>query len=852
MRESKSEAIGKRLKGKREQQEEGRERSDSEQKQCSEGREQRVTRSREGKVRAKDMNENLQVGDGKRSSEGRDSEPNKKEHQPRSDSRQIRPSEKLKEYEVKMYTPQIRGVEFKSEAALKEYVERELAGFKHRSDYEKIMGDASAHIRLGEFVGGREGLTLKEIRSLSEEVGLPFRTTRQKISEEGRPQLYRLAEKAITRSEAQDILKSIEEKTGGLTTYDDLQSRLREMDLHEHLQTLKSHEENDRLARRYFDFLRNLSEGGTVTDISRRSRVEGVTGLSWTKGVLPDYVKRVSSESTPESEKRDAEEERKERHGGRIRIERPEIDGIPVESEEHLKKIIAEKHPGVLDMPGAEKMLHEACVHLRMANQLENRKYLQYGEVPKLAEENDIKEGTVRVWATKGVIPRLYHHVENSISRLEAKARFERIREQNNGVMSTDEFNRRMNNYYLHEEWKQSGFYGRDLRVMRKYSNFMQLYKRGGSLEHIARQADVPTSTAGGWLEGRQPRSVRIASGIPAEEPRPGFKWLPRRFVDGRYPMDCFEVPEKIDSYEEVLAVLKQLKPLDNEQTRAWDARYGRLTREEEFMYLLGAYMSDSSIFNSTTLGQSIGIRLSTRYPWSYDFGEGLCQSLGTCGIHAHRVDNTPAKTAYMKTDRGLRAIHQSEKLNWASENSPLVHWINRSCLGYRNEIAKRDQSANADWILDAPYQMRKAVLQGLGDGDGSASVQGNYVCVSSKCNKQFIRKLVESFGVSIRLTDTDVVTTGMDEAKKAAQIPPFRYSESRLEACRRIVKRVEGKRSIRDDPLEHEEVDFILAMKERGYSSWEISEAFFDEFGSAVEHRTIGNVRKKRERKEE
>lgn len=138
---------------------------------------------------------------------------------------------------------------------------------------------------------------------------------------------------------------------------------------------------------------------------------------------------------------------------------------------------------------------------------------------------------------------------------------------------------------------------------------------------------------------------------------------------------------------------------------------------------------------------------------------------------------------------------------------------------------------------------MRRAVLQGLGDGDGSASVQGNYVCISSKCNKRFIHDLFDSFGIKTRTAPRDVVTTGTDEAKKAALVPPFRYSTERLVASRRIVARIENRRRVREEPLRNKEIGFILNMKHRGLTSWEVSEAFFDEFGSAVDHRTIERV---------
>jgi hypothetical protein len=289
---------------------------------------------------------------------------------------------------------------------------------------------------------------------------------------------------------------------------------------------------------------------------------------------------------------------------------------------------------------------------------------------------------------------------------------------------------------------------------------------------------------------------------------------------------------------------------------REIQAKLGRRSREEEFMYLLGAYMSDGSSFNKTTLARSIGIRLAKRYPWSKDFGDGMCQALGACGIYAHRVQGTPAKTTHKRTEDGLVKISQSPKHNWASENSPLLHWVHSTCLGYTDAAPKAKQEVQAEWVFGAPTHLRRAVLQGLGDGDGSASIQGNYVCISSKHNKDFIERLLQSFGVNTRRTPKDVVTTGMVEAKKAARIPPFRFASSRLQACERMVRRIDAPRRVRNNPLQPEETDFLLSMKKKGMTAWQASEAFFDRFGTAIHKAVVERVfrnesglRKKRER---
>ena len=772
----------------------------------------------------------------------------------------VRDERKGRVYEVKMYRPEIRGVHFRSSEDLRKYIDTELSGMKHLPYFKKMMSDAEGHLKLSAGIGDRKELALSEIRGLSAQTGVPFRTTRNWVYKEGKPSLYALAEDAITKSEAKVILNKLRNWNNGIESVEDVQARFNRHSLGQHIRELKSYERDLEISRRYFRFIESLSEGGLLSDIARRVGINDVTAMNWRDGVYPVLVKRaielpreVSKADYPLAENKDSADSKPfTRHGGKIRMRRPELNGQTIESLEHLRAIVEADYPGIKHMKGFGKLMHEAGVHLQILGNLGERQYLEYGEVMQLAKQFGVKPYTLRTWVTKENIPKLYHRLRDGVSKSEAMAQIERIRVRNNGLTSIEEFHKRLHTYYLAYKEQTATFYERELALAKRYFKFLALYAAGGSFADIARRAGSPESSVRGWLGGLQPRLIRVIAGVPKELPLPGQKWLPLKFIDGKYPANIIEVPNKIQSHEEIMQVLRQVKPTENEFMRNLNVRYGRRSIEEEFMYLLGAYISDGSSFNKTTLARSIGIRLSKTYPWSFDFGEGLCQSLGACGIYAHRVENTPAKTTYKRTETGVVPIHQNVKFNWASENSPLLHWIHRSCLGYNDTVPKREQPVTADWILNAPFDMRRAVLQGLGDGDGSASVQGNYICISSKNNKQFIEKLIQTFGVKTRLARKDVVTTGMAEAKKAAQIPPFRYAKTRLEASKRMTRRIDAKRRVRDNPLKPKEIEFILSMKREGMTAWKANEAFFDKFGTAIHNEVIKRLyRKSSQRKE-
>ncbi|MFW9889095.1 MAG: LAGLIDADG family homing endonuclease [Candidatus Thorarchaeota archaeon] len=756
---------------------------------------------------------------------------------------------RLKRYKVSMYEPQIRDVKFKTGDSLTRYIDQELNGMKHLPNFDKIKNDALAQMMLRELVGTRRTLALNEIRSLSEQVKLPFRTTRHYVGKKGRPEFYRLAEKAITRSEAQSILSRIQLKLGGIRSHSDVEDKLKENGVLDHLRTLSSHERDKGMVQKYFSFLDALSEGGIMRDIARRVGVSDGTGITWTKGVFPSYIKRALGlyDSGTSTQRKHKDTSTDIRLAGKIRMKRPEIMGVPIKSEKHLKSIVTKEFQGMMDMPGADKMFHEACVQLRIMDRLKGREYLEYGELRRLEKEFGVDRRTIGIWTKKGVTPRFYFHIERSISKSEALEQLKTVKEWNTGLITMAEYERRMGNYYLRDYELNARFSKRETAITKRYFQFMENYCKGGPFAHIARQADVPPSTALGWLKGLQPRHIRIASQIPKDAPKSGHLWLPLKMTDGKYPSDFIEVPTRISSYRNILPVLHQLTPIESEYMHQLADRLSRRSIEEEFMYLLGAYISDGSSFNRTTNARSFGIRLARRYPWSVDFGDGMCQALGACGIYAQRNENTHPKKSCIKTSTGLREIHHSEMLNWASENSPLLHWIHRTCLGYNDLVPKREQKVTADWILDSPFPMRRAVLQGLGDGDGSASVQGNYVCISSVNNKQFVERLLQSFGISTRRTERDVVTSGTAEAIKAAQIPLFRYSSSRLDSSKRILQRNEAKRSVRDSPLKSEEITYIIEMKRKGMTAWQATEAFFDHSGTAIDKRVVERIFRKR-----
>ncbi|MDF1541048.1 MAG: hypothetical protein P1Q69_19280, partial [Candidatus Thorarchaeota archaeon] len=141
--------------------------------------------------------------------------------------------------------------------------------------------------------------------------------------------------------------------------------------------------------------------------------------------------------------------------------------------------------------------------------------------------------------------------------------------------------------------------------------------------------------------------------------------------------------------------------------------------------------------------------------------------------------------------------------------------------------------------------------LQGLSDGDGSASFKGKYLCITSKHNQEFIKDLFRSLNVIARITGTDIVTSGYEQAKRAARLPMFRFSDERLESSKKMVKMIDSKRDIMKNPALPHEIDFMVKKWKEGMSLYDIHVATFDEFGTTIDRRTIGKLIQKKIRKE-
>ncbi|TFG34132.1 hypothetical protein EU527_05020 [Candidatus Thorarchaeota archaeon] len=226
------------------------------------------------------------------------------------------------------------------------------------------------------------------------------------------------------------------------------------------------------------------------------------------------------------------------------------------------------------------------------------------------------------------------------------------------------------------------------------------------------------------------PRVLNIVLSIPLEELKPGYKWLPL-IVKGRSFSRYIQVPSEISGEEDFTTILNQLETVDSPMMQEYEEKFGRMSKSNSLMYLIGLYISDgSSVSHPTT--QSVGLVSSSEYSWCDDLCQAFGYSLGKIGIFTHRIKDKEI------TNSEGRTIQLQQ---WLSSTSPFLLYLGKVLLGI-DSSAKTHSEINLNWIDKVPISWKISLLQGITDGDGFVS-NNWYVGISSKNHQEPITQLL-------------------------------------------------------------------------------------------------------------
>jgi len=287
-------------------------------------------------------------------------------------------------------------------------------------------------------------------------------------------------------------------------------------------------------------------------------------------------------------------------------------------------------------------------------------------------------------------------------------------------------------------------------RQLRNFCEFVRLHHQGLGIEEISRRISAHRSTIAHWRDGSdQPYLIRAVNDTLARIPREGWKLLPMRLSSGGgNPSEWIQVPQAICSFEDVLDVVNQLRPLETAYERAALLGIARaqiqVMRTDLFAYTLGIMVGDSAKHGGEQLrysSMSLDLQFTRRKPTNERLGEFVLMCANSLGLKMTRIkDKSP-------TGRQLLARHPTPAYRWSSERSPLLAWMFSVGLGLGWGETTTMNQIRMNWIFEMPKTFRIRFVQGVADSDGC--VKRSEVEIASVPNAQFFADLLQSLGMT-------------------------------------------------------------------------------------------------------
>lgn len=728
--------------------------------------------------------------------------------------------------EVRAYVPRVKGQKVELLAELKKLILEEFPGIQDRNDYDCMMHMAAEHFKFLEALGERRTVKQHEVGRIATMLGIKKGHAVQWTFYGLRPFLYRVLENARPRSEVKQIVAGFRKELDGLGSWDDVQSRL------DQIYPNREYENNSRFQLRrghVIDFFRLLEEidSGTVKGISARTGIRRRGVHSFLEGSLPFLVRLVIFPSEP------TRTELSVSH--RVDIQPPEVHGVRIESIEQLKNIVERDFPAFSHRKTFPRMLRNAEVHLDLFREYHGMEFIPHGLIPILEKRTAINRSNLRKWVLEGGLPQIYNWLNQAQSCVHVMGE---LYTTLNGVTNMTELNRRFEHLYFPEAILCLPSYEKEREAAKKFFRFLQALPHGGFLSDIAREAQVGKRDILYWFySAGMPSHVIIASRIPAEIPQRGNKWIPLKIATRIRLEQFIQVPLKITSPEDILDVLRQIRPLKTPAMEEYERQFGETPRELMFMFLLGILVSDSWFRSGTSRSTHVTLTASKKYSWGKDLGRGFCYALGKVGISSKRRKNQVSQR------NGKTTVSRK----WASEASPFLQWVKRTLLGLKTSTPKSWTPIQADWILQMPHDWRVAFLQGITDGDGCATVKGFYTDISTTTNSDFLVRLMASLGVHASPSPAGVRIHRKEDTRRSEELPLFKHAvgrQGRLAQLRIMSESAKWRR------ISERELETIMDLRRQGFNPGHITEILWNRFGTLRRAQTIRKIIKRESKK--
>jgi hypothetical protein len=300
------------------------------------------------------------------------------------------------------------------------------------------------------------------------------------------------------------------------------------------------------------------------------------------------------------------------------------------------------------------------------------------------------------------------------------------------------------------------------------------------------------------------------------------------------HPTKFIHVPTTIETWTQIQQVIHQTQSLDTPQMHQWRQQFGPINKEEAFAYLLGIIVSDCGKSSITHSSHRIDLRLSKKYSWSKQLGEATCYYLGLISIHAKQVGDRDS------------LVGPNTCYSWNSENTPLLQWIDKTCFGLEIHQRTTHDSIKADWLLKAPTNIRIKFLQGLNDGDGSASIKDQTLSNTCGPNIPFLRKFLQTFDIGSTQDEHRIKIKRQICVLHAAKLPFFLHATDRQMNADKLAEMIRVRREENPRFIPQEVIAEVHQLNRQGLSKGRIAELIFDKFRVSYDRRRIAYILKK------
>ena len=324
---------------------------------------------------------------------------------------------------VKMYSPEVRGREVSSAEELRDMVDQDIPGMTEHRNYEKMMNQCENHFKTEEHFCNRKMVSSSEIHKFSEEINESEKTVRDWVVECARPLIYPTLESAMSKQEAEEKIGKVREKLHGVDSYEKLQERLDHPYHDAHTKTLVSYPKDLESARKYYEFLDEMTKGGTIADVSKRVGFGQGSGSKYLEGRITRLINKAI-EPIPDFEPMEVKEK------------------YHIDSPEKYERAL-QRHPFVKELPDFQKLDHEARVYTTLVD-LKTRGKLPDKTVKDLAKENNVEKSQLSSWLNE-------QKTQELITRLEI---YEKAREAHETKLAKEAFEHRIDSSKVYEHFR--------------------------------------------------------------------------------------------------------------------------------------------------------------------------------------------------------------------------------------------------------------------------------------------------------------------------------------------------------------------------------------------------------------